>query len=317
MSTLRRVEQRGVMTQLTGGKQVQRLCPTCGASSATGFLAEKIDPERLTTFAFASRKSPEFMRLKLDRCLACDTIYAPTHPEEQYLSSNYATAEYDSGVEAHCAAESYMKALSPYLVLLPDKSMALDVGAGNGAMLPLLLGHGFSDVCGIEPSHMAINNAPPEIRRHLREGMFTPALVSDLWPSLICAFMTLEHLSDPGDFVRAVHGALHPGGLLAVITHNWRAPLNRLLGQYSPIIDIEHLQLFSPGALRVLMEQNGFKVLHQGSIWNRYPLAYWVRLMPLPQKVKSIVLGVVAACGLSSLLMTFPVGNMLTVCQRS
>ena len=43
-----------------------------------------------------------------------------------------------------------------------------------------------------------------------------------------------------------------------IVCHDRRAPLNRALGARSPIMDIEHLQLFSQASARALLERTGF-----------------------------------------------------------
>ena len=70
------------------------------------------------------------------------------------------------------------------------------------------------------------------------------------------------------------------------VSHNYRHWLMRLLGARSPIIDIEHLQVFSPASLRTALERAGFKDAQIRPFANRYPLHYWVRLAPIPQPLK-------------------------------
>ena len=76
---------------------------------------------------------------------------------------------------------------------------------------------------------------------------------------MICCFQTLEHVPDPRQLVEEAFALLEPGGLLALITHNADGALNRMLGRRSPIIDIEHLQLFSPDNMTFLLEKAHFK----------------------------------------------------------
>ncbi len=68
------------------------------------------------------------------------------------------------------------------------------------------------------------------------------------------------------------------------MTHDYRAPINRLLGRRSPIIDIEHMQLFCPASLDRLLGEAGFADIAIRAIRNRYPLRYWLRLRPLPAR---------------------------------
>jgi len=301
------------MTAIPAVEAVERPCPVCGSREHAHFAEERIDESQVTAFTYASRKEPEFMCLRLVRCLGCDLVYAPTPPATDYLTAAYSEAAYDSGEEARFAAESYAKALARHLSALPARGAAVDVGAGSGPLLPWLVAQGFAPVIGIEPSAAAIAAAPAEVAPMLRSGMFSPDMLGDMRPSLICSFMTLEHVSDPGSFVRGVFDVLEPGGMIAIVVHDWRAPLNRLLGLHSPIIDVEHLQLFSPRSVQALLGDAGFKAIKQRAISNTYPIRYWLRLTPLPSTLKYGVAAFLGRIKLETVPLTLPVGNLLAV----
>jgi SAM-dependent methyltransferase len=243
----------------------------------------------------------------------CDLVYAPSPPSAAFLSKAYSEAAYDSGQEALFAAQSYARALTKHIAHLPGRKAAIDIGAGSGPLLPWLRECGFSPVIGIEPSRSAIAAAPPDIRPMLREGMFSPALIDDTRPSFLCSFMTLEHMDDPIKFVSTAYDALEPGGMLALVVHNWRAPLNRILGFHSPIIDIEHLQLFSPQSLEIALAQVGFTSISIQTIKNTYSIRYWLRLSPLPVPIKLVIARALDSLGISNFLMSIPTGNLLAI----
>ena len=298
---------------MTPKHESERACPVCGGRSYDHFADERIDPRMVNDFTYASRKQPEFMCLRLERCTACDLVYAPSPPTTEFLSTAYFEASFDSGTEAIAAARTYAKELTPYISRLRPRNAAVDVGAGSGPLLPLLADFGFKPVIGVEPSRAAIEAAPESVRPMLREGMFSGEMLADVTPSLICSFMTMEHVADPGQFVKVVYDLLEPGGMIAIVVHNWRAPLNRLLGLKSPIIDVEHLQLFSPQSAQTLLTKAGFSSVDVRSIKNSYPLRYWVRLTPLPNGVKNGIIKTLERTGFADSYVTFPVGNMLAV----
>jgi SAM-dependent methyltransferase len=291
----------------------ERACPVCGATEYIKFADEYIDPKRISGFSYASRKHPEFMCLRLVRCLGCNLVYAPNPPDTSFLSAAYADAAYDSSLEAQCAAQSYAHELAPYLSRLHNRNTAVDVGAGSGPLLPWLREIGFQNVIGVEPSRAAINAAPPSVRPMLREGMFGPELLDDVKPSLICSFMTLEHMDEPGLFVRTAHNLLEPDGMIAVIVHNWQGLLNRTLGLRSPIIDVEHLQLFNPGSLKTLLNLAGFTDIKIITICNSYPLTYWLRLTPISPKLKMLIDAALRKLSLSDIKLPLRVGNILAI----
>jgi SAM-dependent methyltransferase len=294
----------------------ERPCPVCGSTRYSRFADEKIDPCKVTEFTYASRKQPEFMCLRLVRCEECDLVYTPTPPEPSFLSEAYARASFDSGREAIDAAHTYARAMQRHIEKLPHRHAAVDVGAGSGPLLPRLKAMGFDPVTGIEPSRAAIQAAPPEIRSLLKEGIFSSELLSGMRISLVCSFMTLEHISDPAEFVRSVYKLLEPGGLIAIVVHNWRGVVNRTLGLRSPIIDVEHLQLFSPRALETMLSNSGYTGIDIGKITNAYPLSYWLRLSPFPEAMRGWLMGMAKRTSVADINIPLPVGNLLAIGRK-
>jgi SAM-dependent methyltransferase len=292
-----------------------RDCPVCGAGAdrAALFLEASFDPARLTTASFASRKVPEFMSYRLLRCAGCETVYASAAPPAEALAHSYSHADYDSGEEAALAADTYIAALAPAIAALPRRGRALEIGTGTGVLLERLLEAGFDDVVGIEPSSAAIAAAAPSVRGLIREGVFAEADFEPASYDLICCFQTLEHVPDPRALARSCARLLRPGGMLALVTHDYAAPLNRLLGRRSPIIDIEHLQLFCRPSLDRLLHDAGVRPREIRALVNRYPLRYWLRLTPLPKGLKRVVGGLLGVTGLDRVLFGINVGNLLAI----
>jgi SAM-dependent methyltransferase len=291
----------------------RRDCPVCGDRSGQPFLDGSINRERLTGFSYASRKDPEFMCFSLTTCANCGLVYVSCPPADLALEDSYAEADFDASDEAGFAAKTYIRLLRPWIDQLPGKRQAVDIGTGNGALLPLLLAAGFETVLGIEPSHAAIAAAPLNIRNRIRQGMFSIDLLSGEEPDLVCAFQTLEHVEAPLTLLRNVHSILQPGGMVALAVHDWEAPVNRLLGRRSPIIDIEHLQLFNKESLGRLIKESSFLPLGIHTFWNTYPLKYWLRLLSLPSTLKRALLSCSKTAGLSDLPLALPVGNVFAV----
>lgn len=294
-----------------------RACPICKSREYTLFASRKIDESRLNEYSYASRKTPEFMRHKLVTCSRCRCVYAPSPVERHHLEQAYHQAEYDSSDEANCAAASYAAELRPFVTSLAHRHMAVDVGAGNGALLPYLEQMGFAPAVGVEPSREAIKVAPDAIRGQLIEGMFSPEILPAQPLSLFCSFATLEHVDTPLQLLEDAYSLLEPGGLIALSTHNYAGMLNRMLGLRSPIVDIEHLQLYCPKTLEFALDACGFTDIEIQSFTNRYPIKYWLRLLPLPQSIKRHVLSALQWTGVSETLMSIPVGNLFAVAKKA
>jgi 2-polyprenyl-6-hydroxyphenyl methylase/3-demethylubiquinone-9 3-methyltransferase len=186
----------------------------------------------------------------------------------------------------------------------------LDVGAGVGQFLRRLKEAGAAGE-GIEPSRVRRRFAAEKFGLQLhgapvdaaggREGLGAFDALT-LWE-------VIEHVNDPLATVRAAWRLLKPGGLLFVETHSREVPsyrlsqfVHRLTGGrislflrnfYAPI-PFGHKQIFTPGQLTALLEQNGFRTLFAGS-------AYPADLSPslLRPKDKIVVVGQKPATGLA------------------
>lgn len=292
----------------------ERPCPVCGDSaSATLFAEARIDPKKLSAFAFASRKLPEYMHHRLLLCRACDVVFASPVPDVSELESAYEAAAFDSQIEAQFAARTYARLLRPFLAQLPDRHGALDIGTGDGAFLSELLAAGFDHVRGIEPSSAPIAAASSQVRDLIEQGFFEPGRFPPQSRSLVTCFQTIEHVSDPRQLCEEACRVLRPGGALCLVGHNRRALSARLLGTKSPIFDIEHLQLFSPVSLRQLMTSVGLASVSVSPFWNRYPVSYWTRLFPFPAGTKSLMLKFLSATRIGRVTIPLPAGNLLAI----
>jgi SAM-dependent methyltransferase len=274
---------------------------------------QRIDPSRIDAMTYASRKEPEYMSLRMVVCPECALLYAPRVPSKAFLARAYADTGYDSDTEARCAAASYAESLQLYADRLPDRTSALEIGAGNGALLSHLRKLGFDQVIGIEPSRDAAQSASPDLRALIRVQTFNPADLPQAHFSLVIANQTLEHVDDPFGLLVAARQLLKPGGALMIVSHNYRHWLMRMMGARSPIIDIEHLQVFSPTSLTYALKRAGFAVPEIRSFANRYPLHYWTRLLPIPGVAKRPLQRWLRAGGkgsVGSFMLKASVGNM-------
>jgi SAM-dependent methyltransferase len=223
----------------------------------------------------------------------------------------YHIAEYDSSEEANDSAAAYIKAIKPTLNKLARRQRVLEIGTGTGIFLEHLSREGFLELIGVEPSSAAIAAAPEYRRAWIREGIFQE---KDFEPNsfdLVCCFMTMEHVHDPAVVARAAYNLLRSGGAFVTVTHDYRSPINRLLGKRSPIIDVEHMQLFSEHSVHHVFLSTGYNNITVNAFVNRYALRYWLRLTPLPRYVKSMLSSSMAYLGLGRIKIGINVGNLI------
>jgi SAM-dependent methyltransferase len=251
------------------------------------------------------------------RCPECDVVYACESPSPSTIGHAYLAAAYDSKMEAIDAADTYERALRPYLSSMSDRRGALEIGAGTGAFLQRLRGHGFTGVVGVEPSRLAVDAADADIKPCIREEMFCADHFEAGSMSFIGCFMTLEHVAEPAALIRECFPLLRAGGLIACVVHDWRAWNNRVLGRRSAIIDIEHLQLFSKASVRELYRRSGFVDIECRSFWNRYRVDYWNRLLPTPSFLKRGLEIALRRTRVGRLRVPMKVGNLMAVARKA
>ena len=298
-------------------QMISRRCPVCGSGDDSQVFAEStIDPSKLDAFAFASRKVPEYMHHRLVCCPTCDLLYASPVPEREALAKAYEEAAFDSSSEARYASRTYGRFLPAIARQLPDRHGALDIGTGDGAFLEQLLAMKFDGVVGVEPSLAPIAAAPPAVKPLIRLGIFRPEDFQPASFSLITCFQTMEHVDDPMQLCHGAMKLLKPGGALFLIGHNRNAVSAKILGRKSPIFDVEHVQLFSKPSARQMMERAGFTGVSVRSFVNRYPLHYWLKLLPLPARLKPGLMRFSKAIQVGYVPLPMPAGNMAVVGYR-
>ena len=295
---------------------VPRSCPLCGSTDFTVFAESNVDERKLTTSAFASRKLPEYMHARMVECKACGMLYANPALRQENLSTAYKEASFDAEAESRLAAQTYRAFLENHGLSASLRKSALDIGAGDGAFVEQLLAMGFDDVVGVEPSQAPLEAAKPEIRAHLRSGIF---LAADFAPDsfdLITCCQVMEHIPSPLEISRDVFSLLRPGGLFFIVVHNRHALSARTLGEKSPIFDIEHLQLFDEQTGERLLEKAGFRSICVKAVRNKYPLDYWIKLFPFPRPIKTALRGTARISGLGDFLVSLPAGNLAMIGQK-
>jgi SAM-dependent methyltransferase len=288
-----------------------RSCPACGGPGEKKFQSNVVEAKFSTT-TYASRKSPELMHHALAQCKVCLSLFVETLPDSKELIQNYVEASFDSQIESEFAAKTYVKYLAKLNLL--RRNRVLDIGCGDGTFMKLALLSGASAVLGVEPSGGALSSAG-EIKEFIREESIESCKFGEEFDLVTC-FQTLEHLSRPAETLLVMSGAVATGGYIAVVCHDRLSIVNRLLGRKSPIFDIEHLQMFSRDGLEALIRCAGFELIYSRAIINRYPLGYWLRLIPLPRGLKSLV-----ERFRGSLILSIPisllVGNRLVVAKKA
>jgi SAM-dependent methyltransferase len=145
----------------------------------------------------------------------------------------------------------------------------------------------------------------------MRPGLFRPAEFD-----VICLFQVFDHVPDPGTLLGACFTALRSGGLVLSLNHNVTAVSALLLGERSPIIDIEHTYLYSPTTMRRIFRAAGLRIREHGRVNNTYSVSYVTHLTPIPARAKALALGALNRSGLGRFSLPVPLGNLYLIAER-
>jgi len=263
------------------------LCAICDTDRWDQLLyAERLGDGAFTSERFSARRLPDRVHYRMVRCGNCGLIRSDPVLEETELAGLYAASHLTYAHEAEFAGDTYAHYLREALPLAPARDRLLEIGCGNGFFLERALDLGFTEVSGVEPSRAAVEGASPRVRDAIRIDGFHDGLFPESHFSVVCGFQVFDHLANPNEILQACRRILRPGGIILLIHHDAGAWTHRLLGERSPIIDVEHIYLYDRRTIARILAKNGFEILRVFSVQNRYPIYYWTGMAPIPNGLK-------------------------------
>ena len=294
-----------------------RPCPVCGSTDESNVFREaNFDPRQLDAFAFASRKIPEYMHHRLVACPMCDLLYVSPMPSMPEMQAAYHEAAFDSAEEAGCASRTYAALLRRIMPMLPDRVGAATEYRNRRGVIPRrttrrgLRSSLRSGTVGRADRCRQTRDPSPHSARVFSHGGFSG---KQLQPDHLFS-NNRACLRAAGYLPRSVSIAQERRRLAVfLVGHNRRALSAKIMGTKSPIFDIEHMQLFSPASGKRLLSEAGFANIQVGPTWNRYPLHYWLKLVPIPRTIKLAMIRGLKRARIGYLPVKLPAGNLMAV----
>jgi SAM-dependent methyltransferase len=286
------------------------ICPICGSfDNSIPIYSSNVSVETLNSDIFSARRLPDRQHYQWVRCISCGLLRSDPILEVD-LTKLYEESSFDYSAEVDGLKKTYWRLVRKALGKGTPTRSIFEVGGGNGFFLEAAKDFGFKRIAGVEPSYAAIDEARVDIKPHLIASMMSSSILKMNSFQVGTMFHTLDHLKDPIQTLKDCLAALEPGGMFIVAVHNERSWSARLLGEKSPIIDVEHTYLYSLKTGIQLFEKAGFISVRSGSYWNDYSLAYVVHLLPISRKFRKLVLGSWVRQMLSRIKIILPLGNM-------
>lgn len=297
------------------------LHPTRCAACETEGNATELYPSNfaLSDFnpgVFSARRLPDRIHYRIAQCNTCGLVRSDPVADSATLGTLYRQSTFDYGTEVTNLRRTYGRYLDRLRAFGVQKGSLLEIGCGNGFFLEEAQARGYADVRGVEPSAEAIAKAAPGVRERILCDMMRPGLFPEASFDVVCLFQVFDHLPDPAGVLSEAHRVLKPGGFVLILNHNIEALSARLLGERSPIIDIEHTYLYSPATLTRMAVAKAFAVRETGRVWNCYSLHYLVRLLPQPGVVKPRLLTALSRKPLCQVSLSVPLGNLYLIGQK-
>ncbi len=148
----------------------------------------------------------------------------------------------------------------PLAALRERPGRGVDVGCGRGDLAAGLIGAGWR-ITGIEPSAGAAENARAR-GVEVRIGTLADVVLEPGAYDASVFQHSLEHTPDPLGDLERLHGALTPGGLVAITVpnfSNWQP--RRLRSRWYHLDVPRHRTHFTPRGLQTLLERAGFELV--------------------------------------------------------
>lgn len=212
------------------------------------------------------------LNVRFVECYHCKTVYANPRPSPGLLKQHYLNSKsYKFWCERifpqsePVRREKIFKKRVDFIIeqckrfkVNPDT--ILEIGSGFGTFcLETQTRNFFKHVIAVEPI--------PELaeicrKRGLRviQAFAEDLQASKITANVIVSFETIEHVFSPADFLGVCHNILNPHGLIFLTCPNMHGFDTSLLREKSKSVGGEHINLFNPTSIKILLERGGFKL---------------------------------------------------------
>lgn len=275
------------------------------------------------------------------QCQSCSHIQMDPRPADSTLSVIYPPSYYsyhmtDSVNRVALACKAFIDKIKFSHILKQCRqppSSYLDVGCGDGRYLQLMMQQGlaFDSVHGLELDNRAVQAAQKQGLNVKHSRIEDAADIQDASLDLVTMFHVIEHLADPAEVVRMLAKKMSHQGVLALETPNAESIdakwfRRRYWGGYHfP----RHWHVFTPESIKLLLEQNGFKVrlitYQPGHSFWLFSVHHWLkyrrhmpRLAAWLHPLKNVsALAIVVAIDLVRARLGFKTSAMLVIADRT
>ena len=249
------------------------ICCACGASTLAPHLQVAGEAGREGLIPTTDRYGTALADIA--RCGSCGHMQLDPLPEAEVLESGYADAESFDYVEEEAGERATARRT---LALVEEHAhppgALLDLGCWVGFLAAEAAARGWQ-VKGVEPSRFASDFARDRLNLDVVTGDLMEVPLEARQFRAVFMGDVIEHLLDPGAALDRVHGALEPGGVLALALPDAGSRLARALGRRWWSVLPTHVQYFTRQSLETLLVRHGFTVIHTGTAPKAFTVRYY------------------------------------------
>jgi 2-polyprenyl-3-methyl-5-hydroxy-6-metoxy-1,4-benzoquinol methylase len=182
------------------------------------------------------------------------------YEDEEYFDSIYVKRSWMASFVQGTQIKGRLDLIDSYVGA--KKGSLLEVGCAHGFVLQEARLRGYT-IAGIEFSKIMASFASQMLGIEVHHGELGKAGFPKGTFDIVCFFEVLEHVPDPGLFIKTVYEILKPGGLIVFACPYFESlPVKLFHRLYFAMKPAEHIWWFRIKDLkRLFEEENGFKIL--------------------------------------------------------
>lgn len=216
----------------------------------------------------------EKYKCKFLKCEICSTLFMSPRPTPDVMDDYYSNSEnyaiWNKYIFPKSEASRREKICRPNLERIVDecrqrgidKPELLEIGPGFGTFATLANDSGYFGKVSVVERTPSMADACRAKGLHVIESALED-VPHDFFEAadVVACFEVIEHIFEPLNFLSGVSRMLKPGGLFMFTCPNGKGFDTEMLRDASPSVDTEHVNLFNPQSIIVLLNRAGFDVM--------------------------------------------------------